>query len=138
MTNKELRKLKRTELIELMLMQSRELDEQRARRQELEEALESRRLKVTEAGSIAAAAMEINHVFAAAQSAANQYLDNIKALQADAEKQIEIAWKQLEDCLTDLETEYPELLEPLRECRRRLAEAKGGEGAEADETEETT
>ena len=160
MTNKELRKLKRTELIELMLMQSRELDEQRARRQKLEEQLEGRELKLREAGSIAEAAMEVNHVFAAAQSAANQYLENIKDLEADTEKQckeqetaakrqcedmlqeakaqIDGLWKEIDDCLTAWEKEHPELSELLQECRDKLAEAKSGRGAEADETEEDT
>lgn len=154
MTNKELRKLKRTELIELLLMQSRELDEQRARRQELEEQLEGRELKLREAGSIAEAAMELNHVFAAAQSAANQYLENVKALQTDTENQckaqetaakhqcedmlqeaktqIDGFWKEIEDCLTAWEKEHPELSEPVQECRGKLAETRHGEEAEAE------
>lgn len=158
MTNKELRKLKRTELVDLLLMQSRELDQQRARRQELEEQLEGRELKLREAGSIAEAAMEINHVFAAAQSAANQYLENIRALQTDTEnrckeqekaakrqcaemleeakKQIDGFWGKIDDCLTAWGKEHPELSEPLQECRDKLEKAKSGRGAEADETEE--
>lgn len=158
MTNKELRKLKRTELIELMLMQSRELDEQRAQRQELEKQLESRELKLNEAGSIAEAAMEINHVFASAQSAANQYLENIKALQEDlekqrkeqdetakrqcadmleeAKKQIDGFWQETDDFLAAWEEEHSELSEPLQACRDKLAKAKHGEKAEEAEKAE--
>lgn len=156
MTNKELRKLKRTELIELLLLQSRELDKQRARRWELEKQLENRRLKLTEAGSIAEAAMEIHHVFSAAQSAADQYLENVRSLQETVEKQcrereaatrrqcagmlgntstrINGMWNKIDNCLTAYEKEHPELSELLRECRDKLAEARSSGGAEANET----
>ena len=158
MTNKELRKLKRSELIELMLMQSRELDEQRTQRKELEKQLESRNLEIAEAGSIAEAAMQINHVFAAAQSAADQYLENVMSLQKTAEEeskeqerrcddrckdmveeaktQVAQLWKEIDDCLTECENAHPELAEPLQECRAKMEQAKNGRGAEADETQE--
>lgn len=74
MTEKELRKLKRSDLMELLLMQSRAADEQKAELESLREQLESRRLQEQEAGSIAEAALRINHVFEAAQAAADQYL----------------------------------------------------------------
>lgn len=78
MTDRELQKLKRVELLQLLLEQSRELD---ALRQELAQArreLEVRELRLQEAGSIAEASMQLNGVFEAAQRAADQYLESIR------------------------------------------------------------
>lgn len=78
MTDRELQKLKRVELLQLLVEQSRELD---ALRQELAQArreLEARELRLQEAGSIAAASMQLNGVFEAAQRAADQYLESIR------------------------------------------------------------
>lgn len=78
MTDRELQKLKRVELLQLLLEQSRELD---ALRQELAQArreLEARELRLQDAGSIAEASMQLNGVFEAAQRAADQYLESIR------------------------------------------------------------
>ena len=78
MTDKELQKLKRVELLQLLVEQSRELD---ALRQELAQArreLEARELRLQEVGSIAEASMQLNGVFEAAQRAADQYLESIR------------------------------------------------------------
>lgn len=80
MTDKDLKRLRRDELLEMLIAQSkrteqleRELDEARA-------ALQSRDIFLEEAGSIAEAALRINGVFEAAQAAAQQYLDNIRRI----------------------------------------------------------
>lgn len=78
MTEKELHKLKRGELLEMMLAQSREIDALRARVSELEEKLADREIRIRESGSIAEAALKINGIFEAAQAAADQYLENVK------------------------------------------------------------
>ncbi len=78
MTDRELQKLKRVELLQLLVEQSREMD---ALRKELEEArqqLADRELHMREAGSIAEASMQLNGVFEAAQRAADQYLESIR------------------------------------------------------------
>lgn len=78
MTDRELQKLKRVELLQLLVEQSREMD---ALRKELEEArqqLADRKLHMQEAGSIAEASMQLNGVFEAAQRAADQYLESIR------------------------------------------------------------
>ena len=78
MTDRELQKLKRVELLQLLVEQGKELD---ALRQELAQArreLEARELHLQEAGSIAEASMQLNGVFEAAQRAADQYLESIR------------------------------------------------------------
>ena len=83
MTDKELKKLSRSELLEMLIIQSKRVDELEKLNQSLERALEEERANRTimleEAGSIAEAALRLNGIFEAAQAAADQYLENIKA-----------------------------------------------------------
>lgn len=78
MTEKELHKLKRGELLEMMLAQSREIDALRLRIADLEARLADREIRIQESGSIAEAALKLNGIFEAAQAAADQYLENVK------------------------------------------------------------
>lgn len=80
MTEKELHKLKRAELLEMMLAQSREIESLRARIEQLEAELADREIRIRESGSIAEAALKLNGVFEAAQAAADQYLENVRRL----------------------------------------------------------
>ena len=86
MTEKELHKLKRGELLEMMLAQSREIDALRAKVRKLEEKLADREIRIQEAGSIAEAALKLNGIFEAAQAAADQYLENVKNQSQDNDK----------------------------------------------------
>ena len=83
---KELRRLKRKELLEIMLEQSRENEDQRlllAVQKEkilvLEQRLQDKRIDIAESGTLAEASLKLNGVFEAAQEAAQQYLDNMKS-----------------------------------------------------------
>ena len=79
-TEKELRKLKRIELLELMVRQGKEIDRLKAENDSLKEQLESRELQVKNAGSIAEAAMQIYRVAENAQKAVDLYVENAKRL----------------------------------------------------------
>ena len=80
MTDKELRKLNRAELLQLLLEQSRQNDELHAQLQQANAQLSSRQILLDNAGSIAEASMQLNQVFSAAQQAADAYLENIREL----------------------------------------------------------
>lgn len=67
MTDKELRKLNRSALLEMLVEQSRENDRLRAQVDELQRLLSDRQLKINQAGSIAEASLQLNQVFEAAQ-----------------------------------------------------------------------
>lgn len=56
---KQLRKLRRSDLFELLVEQAKEIEELQNQVKELEGKLESRELEVTDAGSIAEAALEL-------------------------------------------------------------------------------
>ncbi len=79
MTDRELRKLSRKDLLELLIAQGRERDALQAQLDEARAALAERQIRAERAESIAEAALQLNGVFEAAQAAAQQYLDNVRA-----------------------------------------------------------
>lgn len=68
------------ELLEMLVKQSKEVERLKIENQKLTEQLESRRLLVEKAGSIAEASLQVNQIFEAAQRAADQYLENVRRL----------------------------------------------------------
>lgn len=81
MTDKELKRLSRTELLELLLEQTRERERLEKALEEAEQKLADRQLQIEEAGDIAHAVLQINGVMEAAQAAARQYLENMERLE---------------------------------------------------------
>ena len=86
-SDKELQRLKRGELLEILLDQSREneslkiqLEEKNKMIDELSFKLENRKIELKNAGSIAEASFKLNGVFEAAEKAAEQYLENLQEL----------------------------------------------------------
>ena len=79
MTDKELKRLGRAELIDIIFELQKQCDAYTEQNRELQEKLEKRELYLSEAGSIAEASLQINGVFEAAQAAADQYLQSIHA-----------------------------------------------------------
>ena len=89
MTDKELKKLSRAELLELLLIQTKEVDRLQKELDETKAKLEDKTIKIDNAGSIAEAALKLNGVFEAAQKAAQQYIDNMKRLSKDNDNEKE-------------------------------------------------
>ena len=80
MTEKELLRLKKSELLEIMLAQSKEIDSLRAQLAEAKAKLEDRRIRIQESGSIAEASLKLTQIFEEAQKAADLYVENVKRL----------------------------------------------------------
>lgn len=78
MTDKELKRLSRAELLEMLLAQMEENEKLRRRLQDAEAELDDRRIAISEAGTMAEAALKLNGVFEAADRAAKQYLENVR------------------------------------------------------------
>ncbi len=78
MTDKELKKLTRIELLELLLEQSKEVDTLQKELADIKSKLCDKNILIENAGSIAEAALKLNGVFETAQAAAEQYLENVK------------------------------------------------------------
>lgn len=86
---KDLKKLKRSDLFELLVSQAKEIELLQARVNDLEVKLERREINLSEAGSIAEAALAISKVFDEAQVAADVYLNNVKRLANASEEDSE-------------------------------------------------
>lgn len=86
-TENELRKLKRVDLLEMLLEQSQELERVKAQLEQAESELRSRKILLDNAGSIAEAAMQLNDIFTVAQKTADQYLENIRRLHEESQAQ---------------------------------------------------
>ena len=82
-SSKDIRRLSRTELLEMLIAQTKEYDAMAEKLREAEEKLERKTLDMKKAGSIAEASLQINGVFEAAQRAADQYLENIRVCEAE-------------------------------------------------------
>lgn len=113
----DLKKMGRSELLEILLLQNRKLDElnqeNQQLRQELDaarEQLRSRRIDLVDAGSIAEAALRLNGVFEAAQAACQQYVENVKR-RVDENQEIrfpESAPEPVEPVMVPVEVPVPE------------------------------
>lgn len=79
MKQKELKRLRRTELLDLMLQMQQEIDRLREENQTLSEKLRDRQITLEQAGNIAEASLKLNKVFEAAQQAAEDYLNSVRA-----------------------------------------------------------
>lgn len=78
MADRDLRKMNRKELLELLIASEKENDRLKEQLQQQAVQLQSRTIQVKNAGSIAEAALALNGVFESADKAAAQYLENIK------------------------------------------------------------
>lgn len=85
MTEKEIKKLNRYQLLELLIAQTERADQLQARLDEAEKALKDRDLKLSSLGSIAEASVQITGVFQAAQEAADLYINSAKKYAKDIE-----------------------------------------------------
>ena len=77
MTEKELRRLGRGDLLDLLLEQSRENQHLREQLSDAQDALADKTICIDQAGSIAEASLRLNGVFEAAEEACRQYRENI-------------------------------------------------------------
>lgn len=76
MAGKDLRKLSKTELLELLVEQGRENLALKAKLEQAEAELAQRRISIAESGSLAEAALKLSGVFEAAQHAIDLYREN--------------------------------------------------------------
>lgn len=124
MTGNDAKKLKRAELLELLIEQTEENQRLTKAISKLEEQLSQRVILMEEAGSIAEAALGLSKVFAQAQDAADRYLESVRQKEDEAR----VLLRQTEEaCRLQLEKTQAQCEEMERqtrmECEKRLAEA---------------
>lgn len=113
MTDKELKKLSRAELLELLLMQTKEVERLREKLAKAESLLSERYLHILEAGNLAEAVLKVNGVMEAAQAAAQQYIDNMAAMERETEQRCQALLKQAREEAQQIRGGYSELPEEL-------------------------
>ena len=86
MTEKELKKLNRYQLLELLILQTKRADELERQLEAAEQQLNERDIHIMTLGSIADASMQLNDVFTSAQKAADMYVENAQRKAADIEE----------------------------------------------------
>ena len=87
MTDKEFKRLNRSQLIDIIYqlqVKQKELEEENAA---LKAELADKRIRLKQAGNIAEASLAIHNVMQAAQDAAEQYLEEIRIMGMETEKQ---------------------------------------------------
>lgn len=89
MNEKDFKRLGKGDLIEIIYQLKKNEEELRQKLDETEAQLKERNYKIENAGSIAEAALELNEVFASAQKAADEYLEQIHADNAGLEARCE-------------------------------------------------
>ena len=130
MTDKELKKLSRTELLTMLLSVSKENAELRQELEQAQQALSDRKIAVEESGSLAEAALKLNGVFEAAQAACRQYTENIRRCSENAESRCaEMESRTKERCrlmLADAQKRVDDYL--IREAKRLIDGNNGTDG----------
>ncbi len=87
MTEKELKKLNRYQLLELLILQTERADKLQARLDETESQLGNLDVQISSLGSIAEASLQLRGVFQAAQDAADMYINAAKKRAEEIEEE---------------------------------------------------
>lgn len=89
MTDKEFKRLNRSQLIDIIFQLQLKHDELAAENENLTQALADKRLRINKAGNIAEAALELNNVMQSAQNAAALYLEEIQIMREETREECE-------------------------------------------------
>lgn len=127
MTDKEVKRLSRSQLIDIIYqlqMREEELVEENKR---LNYELNSRQIRMEKVGNIAEAVLELNDVFVSAQNAAEQYLVEIQRIRASADAEREqIISKAKEDAERIVKEAVEDVLS-IRKERKKMKEVSAVE-----------
>lgn len=111
---KELKRMKRQELLELLLDVTEENEALKEKIASLEKQLASREIALSDAGSIAEASLRLGGVFSAAQKAADIYLYNLKRADEKAGEILRNAEQEADQIKKRAEQTAAELLDRAR------------------------
>lgn len=121
MTEKELQKLTRQDLLELLLEAERENESLRDEVETLRAEAADKRLLLEKVGSIAEASLLVNGVFSAAQAAADQYVLNVKRVCEEKAEQVRSA----DNIVLKAQEEARKLRAETEDiCRKMIRQAK--------------
>ena len=113
MISKELKRLSRRELVDIIYQLKKNEQKMQEEIESLKNELQDKRIRISTAGSIADAAMSVTNVFSTAQMTADLYLREISYMkentEKECEKKIEDAEKKVKKILADGEKKFDTL-----------------------------
>ena len=126
MTDKEFKRLSRSQLIDIIYQLQLKQEELIAENKKLSKALADRRLRVSKAGNIAEATLEIHNVMQAAQDAASHYLEEIRIMRQETEEKcrrlLEKAQKDADDVIAKAQKSNPSDNSELEEIMKEFGQ----------------
>ena len=126
MTDKEFKRLSRSQLIDIIYQLQLKQNELTADNEKLSKALADKRLRVSKAGNIAEAALEIHNVMQAAQDAATHYLEEIRIMREETEEKcqrlLEKARKDADDIIDQAKRGNPSYNSELEEIVKEFGQ----------------
>lgn len=123
MTPKELKRLRRSDLLEMLLDLSKENDKLRKEILDLRQQLNDRNITIGNCGSLAEAALQLNGIFEAAQAACEQYTQNIQSRSENLQEYCQQMERQTQEkCEAMLVKAREEAQRCLEEARRVRSE----------------
>ena len=107
MNQKELRKISRKELLELLLEQANRIVDLEKELADAKAKLEDKRIMLNEAGNLAEASLKITDLFQKTMETCKIYSDNIEELNSRIEKEVREKYETIEkQKLIELENTY--------------------------------
>lgn len=111
MTDKEFKRLKRSDLISVIYEYQKKQEELEREIEELKAQLEEKTLRISDFGSIAEAVVGLNELFETAQKTADEYIEQVRLASGDAEKKaqeiIAEARQKAEEIVSKAQTDTP-------------------------------
>ena len=130
MISKELKKLNRRELVDVIYQLKKNEEQMQAQIAALEAELQEQRIRVSVAGSIAEAAKDITGIFSVAQATADLYLREIASMKADTQrecdKMIEEAEKKAEAIMADGKRQHDALTSRYQRDYKKWQQLRAG------------
>lgn len=131
MTDRELRRLHREDLLQILIAQQKQIQDLSAALEDTEKTLSDRKIAIEESGSLAEAALKLNDVFTSAQQAADLYIsetrERIDALRAEADAAVSKARAEAAEILRQARKEAADMLDDARREADRLRYEVNGE-----------
>lgn len=123
MTDRELKRLSRIELIDIIYELQTRNEQNEAALAALQEQLDDRLLHISESGSIAEAALRVSGIFDAAQTAADQFLNSVHAANSGMEEKQAETDRVCAEKLAEAERCCSEKLRTAEQEAQRLVDA---------------
>lgn len=131
MTDQELKRLNRAELLEMLVAQSELCDELQKKSDDLQKKLEERRIDLDSSGTMAEAAMKLSGIFEAADKASKLYVENIERMSREIEEacksKLAEAETEAQRIIADAERQRDLILQKAKEIIRNNLKAAAGD-----------